>query len=295
MRYELEPDNRNCPDQVILDDLKEVAQRLGKASLTKEEYDKHGRFHSATVRNRFGNWNVALERSGLLVRKRNYIPHEELLADLKRVARIVGDKGISIVSYEPLGKFSNVTFARAFGSWVKALAAAGLAPSASWRPKAPDDDLLMNLAAVWEHVGRQPRRSDLLPPVSRYHSATYQRHFGSWRKALEAFVTAANSEDPFKGQPPPVTTNTVVTRANRQKPRTNRNPSWRLRFLVSRRDRFSCRACGRSPASDPGVVLDIDHIKPWSRGGETVIDNLQTLCQRCNGGKSNLSMKEDGG
>ncbi|MCI5815572.1 HNH endonuclease [Ruminococcus sp.] len=47
--------------------------------------------------------------------------------------------------------------------------------------------------------------------------------------------------------------------------------------------------CGRSPSTTIGLELHIDHIIPWSMGGETVIDNLQTLCSDCNLGKSNLS------
>ncbi|MBR4875585.1 MAG: HNH endonuclease, partial [Clostridia bacterium] len=54
-----------------------------------------------------------------------------------------------------------------------------------------------------------------------------------------------------------------------------------------KRDNFTCCACGASPAKDPSVELHIDHIIPWSKGGETTEDNLQTLCSRCNLGKSN--------
>jgi 5-methylcytosine-specific restriction endonuclease McrA len=36
------------------------------------------------------------------------------------------------------------------------------------------------------------------------------------------------------------------------------------------------------------ITLHVDHIKPWSKGGETVPDNLQTLCSVCNIGKNNL-------
>jgi 5-methylcytosine-specific restriction endonuclease McrA len=35
-------------------------------------------------------------------------------------------------------------------------------------------------------------------------------------------------------------------------------------------------------------LLHVDHIKPWSHGGETIEDNLQTLCATCNLGKSNV-------
>ena len=68
--------------------------------------------------------------------------------------------------------------------------------------------------------------------------------------------------------------------------------NWRLRFLTLRRDGFRCKACGRSPANEPGVELEVDHVVAWSEGGETVLENLQSLCQRCNGGKSNLPFIE---
>jgi 5-methylcytosine-specific restriction endonuclease McrA len=62
-----------------------------------------------------------------------------------------------------------------------------------------------------------------------------------------------------------------------------------MRFLVMRRDDFKCRICGATPALKPGTVLVIDHILAWESGGETVIENLQTLCEPCNGGKSKSS------
>jgi 5-methylcytosine-specific restriction endonuclease McrA len=57
---------------------------------------------------------------------------------------------------------------------------------------------------------------------------------------------------------------------------------------VLQRDRFTCCACGASPALTPSIELHVDHIVPWSKGGETVLGNLQTLCSVCNLGKSNL-------
>lgn len=58
-----------------------------------------------------------------------------------------------------------------------------------------------------------------------------------------------------------------------------------LRVTILRRDGYRCRMCGAS-ASD-GAVLHIDHITPVSRDGLTIAENLQTLCQSCNLGKSN--------
>lgn len=70
--------------------------------------------------------------------------------------------------------------------------------------------------------------------------------------------------------------------------RTQREPSMRLRFEVLIRDNFKCCTCGASPAKDPAVELHIDHVVPWSKGGETETENLQTLCSICNLGKSDV-------
>ncbi len=68
--------------------------------------------------------------------------------------------------------------------------------------------------------------------------------------------------------------------------RSTRAISDKLRYQVLKRDNFKCCACGASPAKDPSVELHIDHIIPWSKGGETTVENLQTLCSKCNIGKS---------
>lgn len=161
MKYELEPDNRNCPDEELLADLWAVAQDLGKLSLTKEEYNRHGRFSSATLQNRFGTWNEALSRSGLVIDKRMDIPVDELVDDVKRVASELGMESVTREQYHAHGTFADITVSRHFGSWAAALSAANLRPT-SWKPQATEEDLFDNMAAVWEHVGRQPKQKDLV-------------------------------------------------------------------------------------------------------------------------------------
>lgn len=58
-----------------------------------------------------------------------------------------------------------------------------------------------------------------------------------------------------------------------------------MRYDVLRRDGFRCVKCGRG--REDGVKLHVDHFKPVSRGGKSVMDNLQTLCEDCNCGKGN--------
>lgn len=288
MKFELEPDNRNCPDSELLEDLRKVANQLKKISITKDEYNKHGRFCAATMQKRFGSWNKALEKSGLKIIKRINIPQNEMLSDLKEVTKRLGIEAITAKEYNEHGKFSDVTFQRTFGSWANALSRAGLKPTA-WKPPASEEDLFNNMASVWEHVGRQPKQKDFKPPIFRYSDTTYVNHFGSWRKALEQFVEYANKTD-VKREPIACSSNNdEVSISEAIGNKTQRQPSWRLRFLVMKRDNFTCQACGASPAKNPNVNLHIDHVIPWSSGGETVFNNLQTLCSICNGGKSNLS------
>lgn len=56
-----------------------------------------------------------------------------------------------------------------------------------------------------------------------------------------------------------------------------------LRYRVLQRDGFRCVMCGATAAT--GATLEVDHIVPRSKGGKHVLENLQTLCDRCNRGK----------
>jgi len=69
----------------------------------------------------------------------------------------------------------------------------------------------------------------------------------------------------------------------RKRERSLMTPS--LRMTILRRDGYRCQMCGATAAT--GAVLHIDHITPVSHGGLTNEQNLQTLCEPCNLGKSN--------
>lgn len=206
------------------------------------------------------------------------VSDEQLIDDLKRVASHIGSDTLSQPQYSAHGRFDMRNLSRRLGGWEAALLAAGLAPS-SYQGEYSDERLFANILGLWQHLGRQPRRSELAFPPSEISQSPYQRRFGSWTGSLEAFVDWANAADSPFIQP--------VVQSGAQR-RTARDPSLRLRFQVLLRDRFTCCGCGRSPATSPGTLLHIDHIVPWSKGGETVISNLRTMCLQCNIGKSNV-------
>jgi HNH endonuclease len=61
---------------------------------------------------------------------------------------------------------------------------------------------------------------------------------------------------------------------------TNHRVKGNVRDCVLARDGHKCVECSRSEAD--GVSLTMDHVIPFSRGGETSEGNLVTLCEDCN-------------
>ena len=202
--------------------------------------------------------------------------NDELLADIKAVAAKLSRGHLTQRVYRTHGSFSTTAIKSRFGSWNKAVTAASLHPHQL--RDIPIDDLFNNLMEVWTHLGRQPRKREMVQPLSRYTHHPYVRQFGGWLQEMKVFVDfASQSAAEF-----------MTTQSEQRTGRGPREPSLRLRFMVMRRDRFACRYCGRSPATVSGLELHVDHIVPWAEGGATTIDNLQTLCMQCNLGKANL-------
>jgi hypothetical protein len=114
----------------------------------------------------------------------------DLLTDLKSIANKLDAKTVSQPLYRRYGRYNGTTVTRRFGSWNKALLAAGL--TLSNEVNIPDERLFENILILWQHFGRQPRRRELAATPSLISQSPYNRRFGSWTAALEAFTTYAN-------------------------------------------------------------------------------------------------------
>jgi len=215
---------------------------------------------------------------------RRNVSDEDLLNDLKKVANSLNKKTLTEFEYDTLGTYCARTFEIHFGSWKMALAKVGLQPIRE--TNVSDEEYFANIEQLWEKLGHQPRYRDIQKPFSSYSVGAYVRRFGTWRKALEKFVAWVDKEGSISSEAGIKSLKIEPT----TKHKTSRTVNWRLRFLVMRRDNFKCKICGASPALKPGTILHVDHIKAWPKGGETVMENLQTLCDRCNIGKSDLPM-----
>ena len=210
------------------------------------------------------------------------LTNEQLLEDLRRVAMLLGKKTVTIAEYPLKGRFAPWTFKARFGLWKNALAAAGLELASG--QKVPTEELFENLARVWQALGRQPVRRDMVKPLSAFSRGIYVRRFGGWLPAVKAFVAWAGREGKYPEE--------AAAARPAATPNMPREPGLRLRFRVLQRDSFKCTVCGKTPATDPAVSLHVDHKIPWSRGGLTTFDNLATLCEKCNLGKGDSELRE---
>lgn len=173
-----------------------------------------------------------------------------------------------------------------FGSFARALVAAGLRPPSS--NYFSDDECFANLGRVWRHHGRAPVISDMNRAPSTVSSAAYIKRAGSWRAALDAY--AAFTGAPCAG-PGPAGRVAAKPEPAAHAPRRHSGAStpMALRFQVLQRDRFRCTACGNSPARDPDCALQVDHILPRAKGGCSTPENLRSLCAACNLGRGDRS------
>lgn len=124
MKYELKDFNRNIPDNELLEDIKLVASKFAKKSVSSREYnDAGGKFAANTIIERFGGWNNALIKAGLQLVHHRGVSMEELFKNLEQVWIIIGVQPVFRDMKKPNSKFSTHQYIAKFGSWRNALEA----------------------------------------------------------------------------------------------------------------------------------------------------------------------------
>ncbi len=295
----------NFDDKTLIAELQRVAKLVTNKILTVEQFQKHAKVSASTIRTHFGGWKEALVAAGLDSRYGGKIitvkmkvqtgksySDQELLELLQSTAKKLNADTITKEQFNAHTDLNASILLLRFGSWNNALAKAGLTPSPTARRYA-DEDYFENLLSVWTHYGHQPVYGEMQRPPSHIPPAAYLRRWGSWKNALLAFVEKANSD--IEAPTPPIQPTSSISNNAQEwddnpsvpmQPLHRRTIPLGLRYSVLRRDRFRCVKCGSNPATDPTCELHIDHIVPFSKGGATSLGNLQTLCEKCNLGKS---------
>ena len=117
----------------LVDRIRAAAQELGVSRLKFVEFQKITGITKRRILGFFDCWSDACIAAGVDSgpTRENLVPNpaigkEVLIAELKRVATVVGREFISQTDFREHSTLNPITPSRTFGGWAKALAAAGL-------------------------------------------------------------------------------------------------------------------------------------------------------------------------
>jgi hypothetical protein len=277
-------------EDAILIEIRRVAFLVDKP-LTIAKFEQNSKYSSYTVKRKFKNWKNALEKAGLdkSYINTNYekVTKDELIKEFKRVSDILGRNSFTEKEFENISHISRSIISRKFGSFKKIMNEMGFITPLKSR-KYTDDERYENLLKVWTFYGRQPNYSEMKKEPSMVGPKAYVTRWGSWTKALIAFIEKMNTDVTNESLSETNFEENIVEKTKEKISKEDkREISIGLRFDILKRDNYKCVLCGRSPSSNINIELHIDHIIPFSKGGKTKESNLRTLCNQCNIGKSN--------
>lgn len=210
---------------------------------------------------------------GRLFPRNPRLSDEELLAGLREYARRVKGRRFPYVEFDrwEARPFCAATVLTRFGSWRVALGMVGIAGVRAREYDAAE--LLEEFERLWSDAGRRPTDRMVLDE-SRFSINAFRN---KWRtvKRLGDLVSRYKRGEISRA---------AVLRAAGKSKRRKEVPLG-VRWKVIERDGYRCVACGRSPATERGVELHVDHVRAVARGGGNEIANLRTLCSACNMGR----------
>jgi hypothetical protein len=292
----------NFDDNDLMAEIHRVANLLGGSGvLTRINFDRAAKVSSCTIIRRFGSWKKALDAAGvgdlysgrkvsekMITQPTKNMTDDELISELISVANKLKVSVLTRKMFDANTQIHSSAIERRFGSWSAGLKKAGLSLSHKGR-RYTDTDYFENLLNVWTFYGRQPKFPEMDRGPSRISSGAYENKWGSWGKALHAFIGRVNSDtqDNLDLALPTQVTKQGQNNYKIISERRIRTIALGIRYDVLKRDHFKCVLCGKSPAIDFSCKLHVDHIMPYSSGGVNEIANLRTLCNRCNLGKGN--------
>lgn len=274
-------------EEAVLEEVRRVARELGSERLTRERFDEVSRVSSTTLSRKFGSWFGAMDRAGIgqaQAPRPLVVERQTVISAIREYAKNNPGAPPTRDAIEKMLGLPKGAINHHVGRMEDCLSEAGVEQSPLGR-RFTDAECFENIVALWTHYGRQPNFAELKRPPSTVGPKAYIRRWGGWRAALGAFIQYVESqgtETPQEVHPNPE----PQSAAEATQPSTvSRSISLSTRYQVLMRDRCTCQICGRSPATQPDVALHVDHIHPWSKGGDNSPGNLRVLCFDCNLGK----------
>jgi Homing endonuclease associated repeat len=211
---------------------------------------------------------------------------QKIIDELQRVAQLLKTHTLTRRQFSQNSKLSLSTIEGRFGTWNRAIEAAGLLPiplggTSNTHPKIPDDDLLQEIIRLSAELGKQPTLNDM-SAFGHFSIRPYVRRWGKFSDAVKAAYAKY-------GVPPGISLvvtsttkpeNTQVTTPSAQ-PELNILPkTYPQRKKTQYGEPIDFRGLRHAPVNEQGVVYMFGMV---SRELGFLIESLRTAYPDCEG------------
>src|SRR3989338_103084 len=141
---------------------------------------------------------------------------------------------------------------------------------------------------IMEYFKKNPNRDIAHPEIVDWVVAKYKGRTGKVFRDPDRAIRKLSQE----GQLIKIKKGVYRYDPNFVKDRRLKDFTQQQKEAIFKRDGYRCVVCGRGRAD--GIEIHADHIKPRYLGGESTIDNGQTLCAQHNFQKKNYKQTETG-
>ncbi|MEI8203765.1 MAG: hypothetical protein WCH34_12165 [Bacteroidota bacterium] len=168
-------------EEQLIEDLKKVAQMLGKDRVTVREYQEFGTYEAYPYYRTFNKWENALNKSGLNIIDKIHISKEELIDELRRVSGI-NQHYVSLKKYNQSGKYKTNKYYYHFGTWENAQKMAGLIKKQD--VVATEEQMIDDLKNVAKMLGRNHVKAQEYEELGKYFKKHLIKKYRSWNNTL---------------------------------------------------------------------------------------------------------------
>lgn len=261
--------------------LEELADSLGRAPTRKEFKSNTNVPFVFGCRDDLDNFSAEIRKIGYQPRCPQDLSEEDLLNELRALYR-KHDRAPRQEDVISDGLVNSVgPYISRWGSWIKALKAAGISPTGTQYRELEEDMLIAEFQRVADEIGTPPSYTDI-SERAEYSAGAYENKFGTFLQAKNA---AGFDPEPSRHNLP------VGEEHYAWKGGVNPQygPNWReQRKKARQRDDYKCQRCGLEKADhldEYGTLPHVHHIVPWDEFDDhkerNDLENLITLCASC--------------
>lgn len=184
------PHSTSLSREDLVAKIREVAAEIGTERLGRKQFLAQSGLSGYTVDQHFDRWTDAVREADLapapnvteLPRSTKY-SSEAIVAELRRVASLVGAKRLTREKFSRYGQISASAVARRFGDWSRALQAADLVPAGVSEPLT-EETLINELCRVADELQSGFLTRADFRRLSVIDPHRVERAFGGWLNAL---------------------------------------------------------------------------------------------------------------